>query len=189
MEALVGNPISVLDLFAGAGGLTQGMHEASSRFEVVRAVELDRDAAATFALNHGEGIVYQGGIERWLAEEDVPDVEVVIGGPPCQGFSTLGKQDAEDARNTLWHEYAETIIRAQPKYFVLENVAVFAKSRQFEDLTAATQPGGVLKDYTFDWDILNAADYGDDGGVFGRGRTGLRRLRLSPDGGHAAEGR
>lgn len=152
--------ISVLDLFAGAGGLSQGLHEASSRFHVVRAVELDRDAAATFELNHGEDVVFQGGIEDWLREEDVPSVEVVVGGPPCQGFSTLGKQDAGDARNTLWREYAETIIRAQPKYFVLENVAAFARSQQFSDLTEATSKGGLLQDYTFDWDVLNAADYG-----------------------------
>lgn len=154
------NPISVLDLFAGAGGLSQGMHEASPRFDVVRAVEKDRDAAATFALNHGEGITYQGGIEEWLREETVPPVDVVIGGPPCQGFSTLGKQDAEDERNTLWREYAETIIRARPKYFVLENVAVFAKSPQFRDLTDATGAGGLLSDYSFEWSVLNAADFG-----------------------------
>lgn len=156
----MGNSISVLDLFAGAGGLSQGMHEGSSRFKIVRAVEKDRDAAATFALNHGEGITYQGGIEDWLAEEKVQPVDVVIGGPPCQGFSTLGKQDVEDARNTLWQEYAETIIHAKPKYFVLENVAVFAKSPQFEDLTRATEKGGILSDYTFEWDVLNAADFG-----------------------------
>lgn len=154
------NAISVLDLFAGAGGLTQGMHEASVSFDVVRAVEKDRDAAATFALNHGEGITYHGGIEDWLRDEVVPSVDLVIGGPPCQGFSTLGKQDAEDDRNTLWREYAETIIRAQPKYFVLENVAVFAKSPQFRDLTDATEKHGLLRDYSFDWDVLNAADFG-----------------------------
>lgn len=159
-EAQLGNPISVLDLFAGAGGLSQGMHEASSRFNVVRAVEKDRDAAASFALNHGEGITYQGGIEGWLQDEPVPSVDVVVGGPPCQGFSTLGKQNAEDERNTLWQEYAETITRAQPKYFVLENVAVFAKSPQFRSLTEATESEGILRDYSFEWDILNAADFG-----------------------------
>ncbi|MFC7788106.1 DNA cytosine methyltransferase [Microbacterium sp. MAHUQ-60] len=156
----MGNPISVLDLFAGAGGLSQGMHEASPRFEIVRAIEKDRDAAATFALNHGEGITYQGGIEDWLGQEKVPPVDVVVGGPPCQGFSTLGKQDVEDSRNTLWQEYAATIIQAKPKYFVLENVAVFAKSPQFEDLTRVTEKGGILSDYTFEWDVLNAADFG-----------------------------
>lgn len=156
----MGKSISVLDLFAGAGGLTQGMHEASARFQVVRAVEKDRDAAATFALNHGEGITYQGGIEEWLRDESVPSVDVVVGGPPCQGFSTLGKQDAEDERNTLWREYAHTIIRARPKYFVLENVAAFAKSPQFRQLTEATGEGGILRDYSFEWDVLNAADFG-----------------------------
>lgn len=159
-EAHLSSRISVLDLFAGAGGLSQGMHEASARFDVVRAVELDADAAATFALNHGAGVVYQGGIEDWLRDEEVPDADVVVGGPPCQGFSTLGKRDAEDSRNTLWREYAETINRAHPKYFVLENVAAFARSPQFRDLTEATSEGGILRDYTFDWDILNAADYG-----------------------------
>lgn len=160
VEELVGKSISVLDLFAGAGGLTQGMHEGSSRFRVERAVEKDRDAAASFALNHGSDIVYQGGIEDWLREETVPDVDVIVGGPPCQGFSTLGKQNAEDARNTLWREYAETIIQTKPKYFVLENVAVFAKSPQFRDLSDATEKGGILEDYSFEWDVLNAADYG-----------------------------
>lgn len=156
----MGRMISVLDLFAGAGGLTQGMHEASSRFQVTRAVELDRDAAASFALNHGAGVVYQGGIQDWLRDEHVPEVDVIVGGPPCQGFSMLGKRDSDDVRNTLWREYAETILRAKPKYFVLENVAVFAKSRQFRDLTEATEPGGLLQDYAFEWDVLNAADYG-----------------------------
>lgn len=160
-EACVGNSISVLDLFAGAGGLSQGMHEASSRFKIARAVELDRDAATTFDLNHGAGVAYQGGIVEWLREERVPSVDLVVGGPPCQGFSTLGKQDEKDVRNTLWREYAQTIIRAKPKYFVLENVAAFAKSQQFRDLTEATEdPDGILKDYTFEWDVLNAADFG-----------------------------
>lgn len=156
----MGNSISVLDLFSGAGGLSQGMHEASSRFDVVRAVEKDRDAAASFALNHGEGITYQGGIQEWLRDEQVPSVDVVVGGPPCQGFSTLGKRNAEDERNTLWQEYAETITRAQPKFFVLENVAVFAKSPQFRALTEATGKDGVLRDYTFEWSVMNAADFG-----------------------------
>ncbi|MGO3660894.1 DNA cytosine methyltransferase [Microbacterium gubbeenense] len=152
--------ISVLDLFSGAGGLSQGMHEASTRFHVRRAVELDPDAATSFELNHGHGVAYRGSVENWLREEEVPDVDVVVGGPPCQGFSTLGKQDAGDVRNTLWREYAETIRKARPKYFVLENVAIFAKSQQFRDLTEATEAGGSLRDYMFNWGVLNAANYG-----------------------------
>ncbi len=152
--------ISVLDLFAGAGGLTAGFHSASHRYRVKRAVELDTAAAATFAATFGPDLVYRGGIGAWLKEEAVPQVDVIIGGPPCQGFSMLGKRDASDQRNYLWQEYAATILRAQPKYFVVENVAAFAKSQQFRDFSESTQPDGLLSDYTFEWDILNAADYG-----------------------------
>ncbi|GAA1941707.1 DNA cytosine methyltransferase [Microbacterium aoyamense] len=156
--------ISVLDLFAGAGGLTAGFHEASDRFHVERAVELDIAAAATFSATFGptfgKDVVYQGGIEGWLRDEDVPNVDVIVGGPPCQGFSMLGKRDTADKRNYLWQEYAATILRAQPKYFVVENVAAFANSQQFQDFTESTQPDGMMRDYTFEWDILNAADYG-----------------------------
>lgn len=152
--------ITVLDLFAGAGGMTAGFHAGSDRYRVRRAVELDRSAAATFASTFGEGLVYQGGIQTWLRDEEVPIVDVIIGGPPCQGFSMLGKRDASDLRNTLWQEYAATILRAQPKYFVVENVAAFARSQQFADFNEATKTNGILRDYTFEWDILNAADYG-----------------------------
>lgn len=152
--------ISVLDLFAGAGGLTAGFHAASDRYRVRRAVELDTSAAATFAATFGADLVYRGGIETWLEEEDVPQVDVIVGGPPCQGFSMLGKRDSSDSRNYLWQEYATTILRAQPKYFVVENVAAFAKSQQFRDFSESTQPDGLLSDYTFEWNILNAADYG-----------------------------
>lgn len=152
--------ITMLDLFAGAGGLTAGFHAASDRYRVQRAVELDTAAAATFAATFGEGLVYRGGIEDWLRDEDPPNVDVIVGGPPCQGFSMLGKRDSEDKRNSLWQEYAATILRAQPKYFVVENVAAFAKSQQFRDFSESTQPDGILRDYTFEWDILNAADYG-----------------------------
>lgn len=152
--------IKVLDLFAGAGGLTAGFHSASSRFTTVRAVEMDRAAAASYEATFGEGIVYPGSIQDWLANETVPEVDVIIGGPPCQGFSTLGKQDIEDTRNSLWEQYAETIIRAKPKYFVVENVAAFRKSHQYQDFVDATKRGGLLENYTFEDDVLNAADFG-----------------------------
>lgn len=152
--------IKVLDLFAGAGGLTAGFHAASSRFQSVRAVEMDLAAAASYAATFGDDIVYAGSIQDWLEREEVPDVDIVIGGPPCQGFSTLGKQDVNDERNFLWRQYAETIRRAQPKYFVVENVAAFAKSAQFGDFERATRPGGELEEYDFRHAVLNAADFG-----------------------------
>lgn len=153
-------PIRTLDLFAGAGGLTEGFRQSSERYRTKRAVEMDVSAAATFAANHGDETVFAGSIEDWLAHEAVPLVDVVVGGPPCQGFSTLGKQDAEDSRNSLWRQYAETVRRAQPKYFVVENVAAFRKSAQFLDFKHETSEGGMLSNYSFEDRVVNAADYG-----------------------------
>lgn len=150
----------VLDLFAGAGGLTQGFREADARFRTVRAVEMDVAAAASYAHTFGDEVVYSGTIEDWLRDDHVPAVDVVVGGPPCQGFSTLGKRDAEDERNTLWREYVETVAQAQPRYFVLENVPQFLKSPQFALFEAAVGAGGDLADYDFSAWVLNAADYG-----------------------------
>lgn len=159
---MVDRQIRVLDLFSGAGGLTAGFRMASDRFRTVRAVEMELSAAASYEATFGEGIVFAGAIQDWLEHESMPSsVDIIVGGPPCQGFSTLGKQDVEDSRNSLWEFYAETIVRAQPKYFVVENVAAFAKSRQFQDFVEATQrPEGKLKDYSFSYDVLNAADFG-----------------------------
>ncbi len=152
--------VRVLDLFAGAGGLTAGFHQASSRFTSVAAVEMDLAAAASYEATFGEGIVFAGSIQDWLATAEMPtDIDIIVGGPPCQGFSTLGKQDAEDVRNSLWQHYAEAIMRLRPKYFVVENVAAFAASPQFLEFTALTE-GGKLKDYAFRHKILNAADFG-----------------------------
>lgn len=152
--------IRVIDLFAGAGGFTAGFRAASDRYRTVRAVEWDIAAAASYEATFGEGIVYAGSIQDWLRDEEVPPVDLVVGGPPCQGFSTLGKQDEEDERNSLWREYMATILRAGPKYFVVENVAAFAKSPQFRLFEKETEPDGQLQHYTFQHRVLNAADYG-----------------------------
>lgn len=151
--------LTVLDLFAGAGGISTGFG-LTEGFRTVAAVEMDVAAAATYQQNHPGTQVYVGPIQDWLREAEVPQVDVVVGGPPCQGFSTLGKQDAEDVRNSLWHEYAQTIVRARPTYFVLENVGAFRKSAQYRQLVAETEPGGLLEDYRVEADVLNAADYG-----------------------------
>lgn len=150
-----------MDLFAGAGGLTAGFHSASKRYQTIAAVEMDPSAAASFEATFGEGIVYAGSIQDWLGSTQMPEsVDIVIGGPPCQGFSTLGKQDEQDERNSLWKQYAETIIRVRPTYFVVENVAAFAKSPQYAQFHSATSPGGLLEDYSFEYRILNSADFG-----------------------------
>ncbi len=87
------------------------------------------------------------------------NVDVIMGGPPCQGFSGLGKEDPDDPRNLLWREYMRVVTTIRPKIFVLENVDRFLKSQQFADLKAATETGD-LQDYTLVPKVLNAADYG-----------------------------
>ncbi|NKS67188.1 hypothetical protein GS461_17235 [Rhodococcus hoagii] len=58
-----------------------------------------------------------------LLEDGVPEADVVLGGPPCQGFSALGKQDVQDRRNVLWQQYAEAVRRSGARYFVMEKRA------------------------------------------------------------------
>jgi len=151
--------IRVLDLFSGAGGLSEGFAQASNRFKTVRAVESDLAAAASYAENHGD-VIFAGRIEDWLKNEDVPSSDIVIGGPPCQGFSALGKQDVLDDRNQLWLRYADTIRRAEPKYFILENVPAFLTSDQLKRFKRQCFPSGRLGNYAFQATVMNAADYG-----------------------------
>src|SRR5262245_4138934 len=108
---------SVLDLFAGCGGLTRGFGN-TGRFRSVGAVENDFAAAATYAQNFGENHVFFGGIDDWASDE-IPSADVVIGGPPCQGFSNLGKRQDDDPRNELWREYVRVLTTAQPRVFVV----------------------------------------------------------------------
>jgi DNA (cytosine-5)-methyltransferase 1 len=152
--------IRVLDLFSGAGGLSAGFALRSNRFQTVRAVEHDQAAAATYAENHDPATVFAGDIEDWLRNEGPQTTDVVVGGPPCQGFSALGEQRVLDKRNQLWLRYAETIRRSEPSYFVLENVPRFVNSVQFARFKRQCQPSGPLGAYTFQAKVLNAADYG-----------------------------
>lgn len=151
--------IRVLDLFAGVGGLSEGFRSGDSRYRTERAVEMEPRAAAGYALNHGDR-VYTGSIQDWLLEEDVPEVDLVIGGPPCQGFSALGARRVDDERNVLWRHYAEAVVMARPRYFVLENVPQFGTSSQYEMFHAMTEKRGPLEDYALTPHLVNAAVYG-----------------------------
>ncbi|WP_081994166.1 DNA cytosine methyltransferase [Kocuria sp. ZOR0020] len=156
--------VRVIDLFTGAGGLTQGWHQAAEEMglptSTVAAVEFDRAAAASYRANFHTEQQYVGPVESWLVEHPTPSADVIIGGPPCQGFSALGRQDINDERNFLWLKYAETIVAARPRYFVLENVVPFLTSPQFAALEQATEPGRMLENYQLETFTLSAADYG-----------------------------
>jgi len=147
----------IIDLFAGCGGLTQGFVD-NGQFATVAAVEIDLQASATYAQNFGDHI-HVGDVADWVSGP-IPHAEIVVGGPPCQGFSALGKQDPKDPRNAMWRHYVETLRRIRPAFFVLENVPRFLKSAEFNALAAQTRRGGLLDKYELEPFMLNAANYG-----------------------------
>lgn len=145
---------TLIDLFAGCGGMTVGFRKAG--FSPVAAVDFDESAAATYAANFGEEHVHLTDITEWT---EVPEADVVIGGPPCQGFSNLGSRDDEDPRNRLWREYARVVSSARPQAFIIENVERFRRSPEFALLLREVE-SGQLRDYQIAHGVLNAADFG-----------------------------
>src|SRR5687767_2953839 len=109
-------PISMIDLFAGCGGMTAGF-TSTEAYQPIMAVEFDFSAACTYAANFGEQHTRWADIAD-IADQDIPDAEVIIGGPPCQGFSNLGSKDVNDPRNKLWKEYIRFVKHARPAVFV-----------------------------------------------------------------------
>ncbi|WP_293769497.1 DNA cytosine methyltransferase [Sporichthya sp.] len=151
--------LRVIDLFAGCGGLTAGFRAAGG-YRTVAAVEKDLAAAATYAANFEERHVHWGGIEGWVTSGEIPEADIVVGGPPCQGFSNLGARRERDPRNALWRRYVDVLVAARPRVFLLENVDRFATSGQCRDLVRETYRSGRLRDYTIDCHIVRATDHG-----------------------------
>ena len=145
----------MIDLFAGAGGMTAGFVRAG--YEPVYAVDLDPDAAATYRENFGAHI-------DAVPIEDVPDVrfpaaDVVVGGPPCQGFSSLGRMNgkgANTALNDLWSEYTRVVESVRPAIFVVENVPQFLRSAEFDALRRRSE----TLHYEIAAGVLNSAEFG-----------------------------
>src|ERR1700730_15872600 len=94
----------LIDLFCGAGGMSLGFKQAG--FRPVLALDNDAAAIETHKANFGPD-AHCANIDEWLQEHPVPLAEVVIGGPPCQGFSLLNKNRDGDARRALWEPYLE----------------------------------------------------------------------------------
>lgn len=149
--------LRVIDLFAGCGGLSAGFR-STKMFEPVAAVEHDLYAAATYAANFGEDHIHFGDIAEWV-KGDLPDADVVVGGPPCQGFSNLGAKREDDERNELWERYVDTLAKVRPKAFLMENVDRFLKTHQFESFRARLGKG-ALSDYSIQFGVLRATDFG-----------------------------
>jgi DNA (cytosine-5)-methyltransferase 1 len=127
----------LMDLFAGCGGMTRGFVD-SGFYEPVFAVEWDADAAETYSANFGNH-VFTGPIED---VESFPEVAVVIGGPPCQGFSPLNMRGVGLDRRGLWREYLRALEESEPRAFVMENVPELLRSAEYEALRDAAEDLG-----------------------------------------------
>jgi DNA (cytosine-5)-methyltransferase 1 len=145
---------TVLSLFTGAGGLDIGFERAG--YQVVGCVDNDPEACKTLRYNRPDWPVFEGDIRTF---EPTVTADVVIGGPPCQGFSTAGKGDANDPRNFLWQEYFRVVQLLSPKAIVFENVAGMSNARNQHHLE---QLKGALcrLGYNAVVEVINSADFG-----------------------------
>lgn len=117
--------LNVLDLFAGCGGLSKGFEKAG--FNILAANEFWFDAAQTHRMNHPGSLMIEGDItdpsvKKEIISKSKGQVDVVIGGPPCQAYSMAGKRDPNDPRGKLFEDYIDVVKAVMPPFFVIENV-------------------------------------------------------------------
>lgn len=165
MDLMAGRPL-VVDLFAGAGGLSLGFEQAG--YDVAAAVELDPIHSAVHEYNFAYSTTFcrnamtvTGDEIRARSPLGSREVHAVVGGAPCQGFSLMGKRALDDPRNALLSEFARIVLELQPRYFVLENVAgltVGDHRKLLDEVIELFGQGGytVLQPYR----VLQAAEFG-----------------------------
>ena len=151
-------PLRIIDLFCGAGGLTLGFTRLASQPAVsVWANDFNRFAAETYNANFGPHCV-AGDIIDLLADPktEIPQADIVIGGPPCQGFSLLNKNRDGDPRKQLWRPYMEVVRRSGAEIFIMENVPQLLGTIEHGEIIEAARQAGFKTTAA----VLCAADYG-----------------------------
>lgn len=147
---------TAIDLFAGAGGTTQGLVDAG--YTVLAAIENDPDAAKSYAANHPDVDLRDVDILT-VDPAEMRDkhgvVDVLTACPPCQGFSTLGRQDPDDERNDLVASVVDFADALEPRAILLENVPGLGADGRLDDLEAALRDRYVARRY-----VVDAADFG-----------------------------
>ncbi len=152
----------IMDLFAGVGGLSYGFSKLPE-FEIIAANEIEKDIAVAYTLNHPNVTMMNCDIKD-LTEENLgkalrgQQIDIVVGGPPCQSYSTLGKRQMDDRAN-LFMQYKRVLHILKPKAFIFENVVGILsmdKGKLFKQIQAEFEKIG----YTLKYKVLNAVDYG-----------------------------
>lgn len=154
---------NVIDLFCGCGGLSYGFEK--SGFNVLLGIDNDTKALETFELNHKSAQTICGDITKICYKEDIKPligdkvIDVIIGGPPCQGMSLSGPRKFDDPRNKLYLSYIRLVEEIQPKMFVIENVpgliGLFGGQIKDSIIEKFTKMG-----YDIQYKVLCASDYG-----------------------------
>ena len=159
------NKLKVIDLFSGVGGLSYGFAHNDS-FEIVAANEILPSMAKAYSLNHPKTKVYNEDIKYFNAQKVKEDlnikpgeIDIIIGGPPCQAYSTVGKRLIDDPRGKLFQEYYRVLKEFNPKLFLFENVKGLLSMQGGELLKNIISLFETLG-YKVQCRLLNAADYG-----------------------------
>lgn len=157
---------TAVDLFAGAGGFSLGASQAG--YDVTHAVEIDSWAASTLARNHAGTRVTEADItelsDDWIRRELPVEPDLLIGGPPCQGFShaAVGRHDPKDPRNSLFRDFVRVARILQPRRLVIENVPGLLRSRTSSGEPVAEVIVSELEQLGFTVNVftLNAEQFG-----------------------------
>lgn len=151
-------PFKMIDLFCGAGGMTLGFTKAfGHHFKSVWANDFNKFCVETYNANFGNHCI-SGDIIDLLQDPsvEIPKADIVIGGPPCQGFSLLNKNRENDPRNELWRPFLEVVERSGAEVFVIENVPQLLGTFEHGEIVGAAETLGFKV-----WSgKLCAADYG-----------------------------
>lgn len=159
------NECKALDLFCGAGGLSLGFQQAG--FKIIAGIDVNEGYLETFKHNHSnhakaiEADLMNEGPEKLLRENEIDpgEMDVVIGGPPCKGFSIAGKRDPEDERNNLVDKFIDYVEYIKPKMFLMENVPGI-KSMKNGEVLRIIMSRFKNAGYNAKHRTLNSADYG-----------------------------
>lgn len=155
-------PLNFIDIFSGAGGLSCGLELAGMR--CLLGIDMDKNAIETFKANHHYANTHCGPVSE-LSEKKLKElinnetVHAVVGGPPCQGFSTVGIGDPNDHRNSLFKEFIRLVKITNPYYIIIENVTgIMAKKNEktLKDIFKLFAKMG----YTLDVQVMSAENYG-----------------------------
>lgn len=155
--------MKVLDLFAGCGGFSKGFADAG--YDIVAFVEQWKPAIETYKKNHPHAI-HLGKDIQTIEYEIIAQwknrIDLIIGGPPCQGFSYCGKRDPKDKRNQLYKEFLRFVAIIKPKLVVIENVSglLSMKDQSGEKILHKIIEALIEIQYAVTYKIINAAQHG-----------------------------